>query len=129
MQRYPPNPKKINTFEELLDNKWHEKNYFSYRCQKSKSDAKRRKIYFSLSPDYLMSIFPRDLICPASKLKFNFDNMDDIPSIDRIDNSKGYVEGNVIFVRRRVNMLKRDADSVLIMKIVNFYKNYMNAKG
>ena len=44
------------------------------------------------------------------------------PSLDRIDNSKGYTKDNIIVVSRRANVLKNDATIEELEKIVNFYK-------
>lgn len=47
---------------------------------------------------------------------------DNSPELDRIDNSKGYVKGNVIVVSRRANRIKNDATADELMKIAKFYK-------
>jgi len=44
------------------------------------------------------------------------------PSIDRINNSKGYTPDNIIVVSWRVNDLKRNSTIDELEKIVNFYK-------
>lgn len=43
------------------------------------------------------------------------------PTLDRIDNTKGYVKGNVIVVSRRANILKRDATLEELQAIAKFY--------
>ena len=43
------------------------------------------------------------------------------PSIDRIDNSKGYVPGNIIVVSNRANSLKNDASLDELKRVVKFY--------
>jgi len=42
-------------------------------------------------------------------------------SLDRIDNSKGYVPGNVIVVSYRANRIKSDASVGELVKIARFY--------
>lgn len=42
-------------------------------------------------------------------------------SLDRIDNSKGYVPGNVVVVSYRANRLKSDATATELLKIARFY--------
>jgi hypothetical protein len=44
------------------------------------------------------------------------------PSIDRIDNNKGYTPDNIVIVSWRANDLKRDAQISELEKLVNFYK-------
>ncbi|HLO75919.1 MAG TPA: hypothetical protein VK196_05620 [Magnetospirillum sp.] len=43
------------------------------------------------------------------------------PSFDRIDNSKGYVPGNILVVSRRANRLKADATPEELYKLAEFY--------
>ena len=43
------------------------------------------------------------------------------PSLDRIDNSKGYVRGNIIVVSHRANCIKRDATILELQRIADFY--------
>lgn len=47
---------------------------------------------------------------------------DNSPSIDRIDNSKGYVKGNIVVVSWKANDLKGRATIDELEKIVHFYK-------
>ena len=44
------------------------------------------------------------------------------PTIDRIDNSKGYVRGNIIVVSFRANSLKNNATMSELRRIVDFYE-------
>jgi hypothetical protein len=43
------------------------------------------------------------------------------PSLDRIDNSKGYVKGNVIVVSLKANRIKSNATVEEIRKVADFY--------
>jgi ribosomal protein L40E len=44
------------------------------------------------------------------------------PSIDRIDNTRGYVKDNIIIVSRRANILKKDATIDELRKLANYYE-------
>lgn len=47
---------------------------------------------------------------------------DNSPSLDRIDSTKGYVEGNVVVVSQRANRLKSDATISELRRIADFYE-------
>ena len=46
------------------------------------------------------------------------------PSLDRIDNTKGYTKDNIVMVSLRVNRLKNDATLEELRKIADFYRRY-----
>jgi len=47
---------------------------------------------------------------------------DNTPTLDRIDNSKGYIKGNVVVVSWRVNNIKRDATIDELCSMARFYR-------
>lgn len=72
-----------------------------------KMGCKRRKKELSISADYMLEIMKlQDYKCPITGTKFTLENISEIGSIDRIDSSKGYVEGNIWFITQKVNMKK-----------------------
>ena len=44
------------------------------------------------------------------------------PSLDRVDNSKGYVKGNVRVISNRANSIKRDATLQELEQLVNYMR-------
>ena len=62
-----------------------------------------------VTKEYLDSIFPKDYRCPVFGYKMEWGEDDGrltSPSVDRIDNSKGYVHGNLLWMSRRANLTK-----------------------
>ena len=62
--------------------------------------------------------------CPILKIPLfvgNGQRIDNSPSLDRIDNLKGYTKENVIVVSWRANNIKSDASITELQKIVDFY--------
>jgi hypothetical protein len=87
----------------------------------SKCRAKVSGIEFSITENDIE--IPKN--CPALGIplyRCKRENWNNSPSIDRIDNSKGYIKGNVIVVSRRANVLKKDASIEELEKLSNFYK-------
>lgn len=47
------------------------------------------------------------------------------PTVDRIDNGRGYVPGNVVVISWRANSLKGDASMWELQQLVNFYSLFL----
>jgi len=87
----------------------------------SKQRAKRSGIEHNITIDDI--IIPD--FCPVLKIKLETGtrrNNQNAPSIDRIDNNKGYVKGNIMVMSVRANKLKKDATMEELIMIGNFYK-------
>jgi hypothetical protein len=74
------------------------------------------------------NLVPADLLVPALcpvlgiPLVIGRKNSPNSPSVDRFDNSKGYVKGNVRVISHRANMLKRDATLAEIERLAAYMR-------
>ena len=60
--------------------------------------------------------------CPVFGVEY-VSNTPYAPSLDRLDNSKGYVKGNIIVMSKRANALKGDATIEELKKLVAFLES------
>jgi len=88
--------------------------------------GKKRNFPVDIDTEYLLSIYPKDDLCPALKIKMEFGGTSDkrfnSPSIDRIIPKKGYTKGNVRFVSFLANAIMNDANADEILKVGNWLK-------
>jgi hypothetical protein len=105
-----------------------EKDPIRYAFNALKARAKSINVEFSITIEYLKSIWKN--ICPiyGYELKFNNKRANNSYSVDRIDNSKGYIIGNLHIISWRANVLKNNATIEELEKIANFYTNLMGKK-
>lgn len=79
-----------------------------------KNSAYKRNIEFNIDINYLWNLFEKqNETCNLSSLKISLIGRDrhlkgkeQTASVDRIDNSKGYIEGNVQWVHKEINRMK-----------------------
>ena len=69
--------------------------------------------------------------CPILGIKLIIGSQDwfNSPSLDRIDNNKGYTKDNVIMVSHMANSIKNQATPDQILKVGKFYKELYQEKG
>lgn len=99
------------------------KTYLSKRMQRciyaAKSRAKEKNVGFDITEvDLVVPEFCPVLGIPLYEIS---DGRDNRPSLDRIDNTKGYTKDNVIVISLRANRLKSDASLEELNNIVDFY--------
>lgn len=96
----------------------------------TKRSAKNRDLEFNLSIEYLAKVFDKqDGICPLTGFKLKFSTApkkseETTASPDRIDNSKGYIEGNVRFVHKIVNKMRNNMSDEEFLKWCRCVVNY-----
>ena len=91
-----------------------------------KKSAKKRGIEYSVTNDYLWSLYENQSRKSAlTNLPIRFGRVyfpeETTASLDRIDNNRGYVEGNVRWVLKSINLMKnahRDEDFILLCNLV-----------
>ena len=81
-----------------------------------KANANRRKMFFKLTQKYLYDILvQQDFKCKFSGIVlkcpviiWTFKQTESTASVDRINNSLGYIEGNVQWVHKKINFMRLD---------------------
>lgn len=104
-----------------------------YIIRNSKYCAKRRGIYFDLK----YTDFELPKYCPILGLELEYGaghdgNSPKHATLDRIDNSKGYIPGNVMVISRLANAMKNEATFDQLAKFIKNYTllvNYVNEHG
>lgn len=95
-------------------------NFWSSRIQRS--EKKRAKIECSITIEYAWELFlKQDRKCALTGLPLKFptsgsDRSGNI-SMDRIDSSKGYIEGNVQWVHKDINKMKNSYSQEYFIKM------------
>lgn len=96
--------------------------------------ARSRNLDFKIDKTYAWSIFlSQKGICALTGEKLFFDN--DVgnrnggnASIDRIDSSKGYIEGNIQWVCKKINIMKMQLNNEQFVNLCGKVHNYMKDK-
>ena len=98
-----------------------------YIIRNSKYMAKRRGIHFDLT----YQDFELPEYCPILNIKLEYGAGKDGNSpyhatLDRIDNSKGYVKNNVMIISRLANAMKNEASFLQLQSFINNYQLLLN---
>lgn len=98
-----------------------------------KRSSVARKIDFQITIEYAWSIFlKQDRKCSLSGVELTFkrnnkDELEKTASLDRIDSSKGYTEGNIQWIHKDINKMKMDLpEDIFINLCCRIAKNYKN---
>lgn len=102
---------------------------------KIKLEAAARNHEFNISIDYLWDLFIRQKgQCKLSGIELCFSKTansykDRTASLDRIDSSKGYIEGNVQWIHKYINLMKNDLNQgsfLYLCEMVSDYQSFKN---
>jgi len=92
-----------------------------YNSLKNGASDRSRKFQFSVSIEYLWQLFlKQNRRCALTGWEIIFDKRrasKQTASLDRIDSSKGYIEGNVQWIHKDVNLMKNNYDQNYFIKI------------
>jgi hypothetical protein len=104
------------------DKRYQENHYDRQRMASVKCRAKVRGLEFDLTiEDFVVPELCPVLGVPLIRNREGYAS-DHSASLDRIDNSKGYVKGNVVWVSRKANTMKNNATLDELKKVVAFYE-------
>ena len=100
---------------------YREANRSKFLLYRAKERAKKNGLDFDLT----ISDINIPLACPVLGIPLAHGGRlsPNSPSIDRIDNTKGYVRGNIVVVSLRANLLKKDATLDELQRLAKFYAN------
>jgi hypothetical protein len=116
-------------YEGTSNSKKNELSPFMFVIRSTKKTAKFRKFDFNLTSKYLKGVWEKQAgRCPYTRIQleyptYKYAHSPRKASLDRIDSSKGYVEGNVEFVCVFVNLGKNGFGKQEILSILEEYKN------
>lgn len=97
---------------------WDEKDKYrllnieNWLINSAKKRAKRNNLEINIDVDYIKRIWPLDNKCPIINEKFKSGKLfssKNSATIDRMDNSKGYVVGNIMIISSVANSIKNNA--------------------
>ena len=115
----------IESAERLRNNtiRWQQSNPLAYLLSTAKYRSKKSGLEFNLT---VQDLEPAPIKCPIlgydlEYLPIGKGRLHHSASLDRIDNTKGYVKGNVIIISDRANRLKKDATAEELKKLSDFY--------
>tara|TARA_R110001606_G_scaffold377546_1_gene536677 strand:- start:284 stop:967 length:684 start_codon:yes stop_codon:yes gene_type:complete len=95
----------------------------------ARNRAKEKGISFTLTIKDIQELTTDT--CPVLGFEFiiGVDSWENSPTLDRIDNNKGYEKDNVIMVSHLVNTIKNKATPSQLSKVTSFYTKLYKEKG
>lgn len=88
-------------------------------------DAKLREIEFNLTLEYLDTLLKNQKMkCALTGIELTTDYKNLTASLDRISSDKGYIIGNVQWVHKDINMMKKHYDEEYFIKMCKLVANH-----
>jgi len=118
-QYYYINRETVNNTSKI----YRSKNLCKVLLARAKKRSAIKKLEFNITMEHLLSIWPKDNRCPILGTIFEVDSdkRHTGASLDRIDNTKGYVVGNVQVISTLANSMKATADTDQLKKFAHYY--------
>ena len=108
------------------------RNYVHAMWKAAKTRAESRGLEFNIEESDIIN--PET--CPILECPIKFGTKEDYnysPSLDRIDNSKGYVKGNIMVISKKANTMKNSASLEELQKfcknVLRYSPNYAKNEG
>jgi hypothetical protein len=103
---------------------------------KIKYGAMHRNILFNITHEYIWDLYTKQSgLCALTGRKIDFANSsyrqscgDTTASLDRIDSLQGYIESNVQWVHKNINIIKKNLDQEEFIKLCCEVANYIGNK-
>jgi len=105
--------------------KWSAANPHGKMHTTAKSRAKRKNVYFDITVEDIKAVYPEDGLCPVFGIPLERGQgraQDSSPSLDRIDNTRGYEVGNIQIISWKANRLKNTMNLEELERLVEFIK-------
>ena len=98
-------------------------------CKAARKRAKDKGLDFDLTPEDIIipQVCPY-LLIPITPNAGGKSRLPGSPSLDRLDNDRGYVVGNIIVCSWRANKLKADSDFQELQLLVNNWGAILRSK-
>ena len=120
----------LRTRKTRVTERWVKSEYYKIICitqawQASQRRAKKKNLKHTIKLKEVKSLYPQDNKCPVFKTPFIFGGglNEFSPSLDRINNKKGYVSGNVQWISAKANTIKRNATIKELYALADYLKN------
>jgi hypothetical protein len=111
----------IRIGERIRERKLHNKDRRKRIIKHAKERSKISGLEFNLNmEDITIPDF-----CPVLNIPLDSSDRNHAPSLDRIDNSKGYIKSNVKIISNKANMIKRDSSIQTLLTICIYMINNM----
>lgn len=105
----------------------------SVKFNRIKLSAQKRDLEFSVSKEYLWELFEKqNRKCALSGIELKFGKANKwrctTASLDRVDNKIGYIEGNVQWIHKDINIMKNNHDQEYFIELCTKITNYKRTK-